>query len=77
MESKALAAYVLVEAAAVGQGIACQSGAALIRHLACIRGTHEANLTGRMDHEQVFDWVARLLATIVVLWFLWICGPVD
>jgi hypothetical protein len=77
IEHKALEAHVLVEAAAVWQGIAFQIRDAFIMHLAFIRGTQEANLTGLIDHEQVFDCVALLLATIVVLLFLWIFGPVD
>jgi hypothetical protein len=77
VEDKALEAQVLVEAAAVWQGIAFQIRAAFIMPRACIRGTQEAHLPGLMDHEQVFDRVALLLATIMVLLCRWSFGPVD
>jgi hypothetical protein len=61
----------------VWQGRAFQIRDTFIRHLAFIRGTHEAHVTGLMDHEQGFDRVALLLATIMVLLFRWIFGAVD
>ena len=77
VEDKTLEAHILVEATAVWQGIAFQIRDTFIMHLAFIRGTQEAHVTGLIDYEQVVDRVARLLATIMVLLFLWICGAVD
>ena len=77
VEYKALEAHILVEATPVWQGIAFQIRDAFIMHLAFIGGTQEANMTCFIDHEHVFDRVALLLATVVVLLFLWIFGAVD
>jgi hypothetical protein len=67
VEYKTLEAHILVEATAVWQAIACQIRDTFIMHLAFIRGTQEANVTALINHEQVFDRVALLLATIMVL----------
>jgi hypothetical protein len=67
---KALEALILVEATPVWQGLAFQIRDAFIMHLAFIGGTQEAHMTCFIDHEHVFDRVALLLATGVVLWFL-------
>jgi hypothetical protein len=37
----------------------------------------EANVTGLVDDQQVFDRVALLLTTVMVLLFLWIFRAVD
>jgi hypothetical protein len=76
-EEKALEAHILVEATAVWQGIALQFSQGFIRRLPCIRGTQEAHVTGLIDHEEVLDGVALLLATVVVLLVLGIGGAVD
>ena len=77
VEDKALEAHILVEATAVWQGIAFQIRDAFIMHLAFLRGTQEANVTGLIDHEEVFDRMALLLAAVVVLLVLGIGGAVD
>jgi hypothetical protein len=48
-----------------------------ILRLPCIRGTQEADVTGLIDHEEVLDPVALLLAAVVVLLVLRIDGAVD
>jgi hypothetical protein len=45
--------------------------------LPCIRRTQEAEMTGLIDHEEVFDRMARLLAAVVVLLVLGIGRSVD
>jgi hypothetical protein len=77
VEYKTLESPILGEATAVWQAIALQIRDAFIMHLAFIRGTQEAHVTALMNHEQVFDRVALLLATIMVLLFLWIFWAVD
>jgi hypothetical protein len=77
VESKTLKAPILVEAPAVWQGLAFEIRDAVIMHLACIRSTQEAKVTGLVDHAQVFDCVALLLATIMVLLCFWIFWAVD
>jgi hypothetical protein len=77
VEGKPLEAHILVEATPRWQAIACQIRNTFIMHLPFIRGTQEANVTGFVNYEQVFDRVALLFATIMVLLFLWIGGAVD
>jgi hypothetical protein len=77
VEDKTLEAPILVEATAVWQGIALQLSQAFLMRLPCIRGTQEAEVTGLIDHEEVLDRVARLLAAVVVLLVLGIGGAVD
>ena len=74
---KALKAHILVEATAVWQGRALQLRQAFIMRLAFIRGTQEADMTGLIDHEEVFDRVALFLATVVFLLVLGIGRAVD
>jgi hypothetical protein len=76
-EYKALEASILVEATAGWQGIALQLSQACIMRLPFIRGTQEAHVTGLIDHEEVRDRVALLLAAVVVLLVLGIGGAVD
>jgi len=45
--------------------------------LAFIRITQEANVTGLIDYEEVFDRVAFLLATVILLLVLRISRAVD
>jgi hypothetical protein len=61
----------------VWQGIAFQSRDAVIMPLAFIRSTQEAHVPGLIDHAQGFACVALLLATIMVLVFVWIFWAVD
>ena len=77
VEEKALEAHILVEATAVWQGIALQLRQAFIMRLSFIGGTQEADLTGLIDHEEVLDRVALLLAAVVFLLVLGIGGAVD
>ena len=77
VEDKALEAHILIEATAVWQGIAFQIREAFIMRLAFIGGTQEAHVTGLIDHEEVFDRMALLLAAVVVLLVLGIGWAVD
>jgi len=77
VQYKTLESYILVEATAAWQGIALQLSQTFIIRLAFIRGTQEANVTGLIDHEEVLDRVALLLAAVVFLLFLWIGWAVD
>jgi hypothetical protein len=77
VEPIALEAHILVEPTALWQGIAFKIRTAFIMRLAFIRGTQEAHVTGFIDHEQVFDRVALLLATVVVLLFLGVNRAMD
>ncbi len=77
VEDKALEAHILIETTPVREGIALQLCQAFIIGLPFIRGTQEANVTGLIDHEEVLDRVALLLAAVVVLLVLWIGRAVD
>ena len=77
VEDKALETHILVEATAMWQGIALQFSQAFIMCLPFIRGTQEADMTALIDHEEVLDRVALLLAAVVFLLALGIGGAVD
>ena len=77
IEDKPLEAHILVKATAVRQGMALQIRQAFIIRLPFIRGTQEADVTGLIDHEEVLDRVALLLAAVVFLLVLGIGGAVD
>lgn len=77
VEEKALEAPILIETTPVREGIALELGQAFIIGLAFIRGTQEANVTAFIDHEEVLDRVAPLLAAVVFLLVLGIGGAVD
>jgi hypothetical protein len=72
-----LEAHILVETTSRWEGIALQLSQAFIMRLPFIRGTQEANVTGLIDHEEVFDRVALFLATVVFLLVLGIGRAVD
>ena len=76
-QEKSLEALILIQATPGWQGIALQLRQAFIIRLPFIRGTQEADVTGLIDHEEVFDRVTLLLATVVFLLFLWISRAVD
>jgi hypothetical protein len=76
-QENSLNALTLIQATAGRQGIACQLGHPLIRGLSFIGVAQEAQVTGRVDHEEVFERVTRLLATVIVLLVLGICRAVD
>src|SRR6266542_7004357 len=65
--SIALEPHLLIETTATWEGLACQISQAFIMRLPCIGRTQEANVTGLIAHEEVFDCVALLLATGVFL----------
>ena len=73
----ALEPHVLIETTALWEGIAFQLSQAFIIRLPFIGGTQETNMTSLLDHEEVFDRMALLLAAVVVLLVLWIGGAVD
>ena len=73
----ALEPQILIETTATWEGIAFQIRQAFIMRLPCRGGTQEANGTGLIDHEEIFDGVALLLATIVFLLVLGIFGALD
>jgi hypothetical protein len=77
IEDKTLEAHILVEATAVWQGIVLQFSQGFIIGLPFIRGTQEADVTGLIDHEEVLDRVALLLAAVVFLLVLGIFGALD
>jgi hypothetical protein len=77
VEDKALEPPILVEATAMWQGIALQFSQAFSMCLPVIRGTQEAAMTALIDHEEVLERVALLLAAVVVLLALGIGGAVD
>jgi hypothetical protein len=76
-QDKSLEAHSLIEATPRREGIASQIGTALNRHLAFIGCTQETHVTGFIDHEEVFDRVAFLLATVILLLVLGIFRAVD
>src|SRR5919201_1416643 len=61
MQEKSLEALILIQATAGWQGIACQLGHALIRGFSFTGVAQEANVTGLIDHEEVFERVTLLL----------------
>ncbi len=76
-QEKALESRILIETTAGRQRIARQICSALIRRPAFIGGTQKANVTGLIDHEEVFDRVAFLLATVVLLLLLRVFRALD
>jgi hypothetical protein len=75
--NKPLESQILIETTPAGEAIACQIREAFIMRLAFIGVAQEANVTGLIDHKEVFDRVALFLATVVFLLFLWIGRAVD
>jgi hypothetical protein len=76
-EDNALEAHILVEATAVWPGIALQLGQLRIIGLPFVRGTPEAKGTGLLEHDEVLERVALLLAAGVVLLVRGIGGAVE
>ena len=66
-QEESLESGILIETTTGWQRIACQICDALIMRPAFIGGTQKAHVTGFMDHEEVFDRVACLLATVILL----------
>jgi hypothetical protein len=77
VKHKALESHLLIEVTPVWEGITGQLREAFVMCLAFHGLTQEADVTGRIDDEQVFDGVTRLLAAVVVLLVLWIDGVMD
>ena len=77
VEEKALEAHILIETTPVREGIALQLRQAFIIGLPFIRDTQEADVTALIDHEEVLDRVALLLAAVVFLLVLAIGGAMD
>jgi hypothetical protein len=77
VEDKALEAHILIETTPVGERIALQLRQAFIIGLPFIRGTQEADVTALIDHEEVLDRVALLLAAVVFLLVFGIGGAMD
>jgi hypothetical protein len=73
----ALEAPVLIQTTAGREGIPLQLREDFIMDLPFIGGTQEANLAGLIDHEEVFERVAFLLAAVVVLLVLGIGWAMD
>src|SRR5262245_60145604 len=77
VQLKALESQILIQVTPAWQGITGQIREAFVMFLAFDSVTQEANVTGLIDHEEVFDRVALFLATVVFLLFLWIGGAMD
>jgi hypothetical protein len=76
-QEKSLEALILIQAAAGWQGLACQLCHALIRGLSFTGVAQEAHVTGLIAHEEVFEGVTRLLATVIFLLVLGIFRAVE
>src|SRR5919198_193661 len=76
-QEKSLEALILIEATAGWKGIACQLGHALIRGFSFTGVAQEAHVTGLIDHEEVFERVTLLLATVIFVLLFGICRAVD
>ena len=76
-QDESLEALILIQTAATRQRIARQLGNRLIRCFPFIRSAQEANTTGLLNHKEVFERVAFLLATVVFLLLLWIFRAMD
>jgi hypothetical protein len=66
-QDESLESQILIEPTPSGQGVTRQVRQAFIMRLAFIGRTQEAHATGLIDHEEVFDRVAFLLATVILL----------
>ena len=77
MQEKSLEAPILIKATAGWQGIACQLCHALIRGFPFTGVAQEAHVTGLVDHEEVFERVAFLLTTVILLLLLRIFRTLD
>ena len=66
-QDDSLESQLLIEPTPSGQGVTRQVRQACIVRLAFRGRTQEAHATGRIDHEEVVDRVASLLATVILL----------
>ena len=76
-QGKALECTILCQLAAFRQLILRFVCNPFVMRFPFIGGTQEANMTGLIDHEEVFDRMALLLAAVVVLLVLGIGWAVD
>ena len=77
LQAESLEAFILIQTAARWQGIPSQLCHTLIRGFAFISVAQEAHMTRLRDHEEVFERVALLLATVIFLLLFGICRAVD
>src|SRR5215510_4981852 len=76
-QDESLEALVLIQTAPGGQGIACRLRQADIRGFTFTGGAQEVNLTPFINHEEVFECVPLLLATVVFFLLFRIFRPLD
>jgi hypothetical protein len=76
-QNKALESQILIETTPSRQGVTHEVCQAFIMRLAFIGVAQEAHVTGLIDHEEVFDRVALLLATVILLLLLGISRAMD
>jgi hypothetical protein len=76
-QDKALESQILIETTPSGQGVTHEVRQAFLMRLAFIGVAQEAHVTGLIDHEEVFDRVALLLATVILLLLLGISRAMD
>jgi hypothetical protein len=76
-QDKALESQILIETTPSGQGITHEVRQAFIMRLAFIGVAQEANVTGLIYDQQVFDRMALLLATVILLLLLGISRAMD
>jgi len=76
-QDKSLEAHILIETTSRGPGVTRQLRQAFIVHLAFIGRTQEAHVTGLIDHKEVFERGAFLLATVILLLVVGILRAVD
>jgi hypothetical protein len=76
-QAEALETLILIQTTPEGQGIACHLRHAEIGRFAFTGRTQEANVTALIDHEEVFERVPLLLATVIFCLLLRILRPLD
>jgi hypothetical protein len=77
IQAESLEAFILIQAAAGWQGLARPLCQALIRRFAFTGVAQEAKVARLIDHEEVFERVTLLLATVILLWLFGIFRAVD
>ena len=77
LQVEPLESLILIQAAARWQSIASELCHALIRGFAFRGVTQEAHATGLVDHQEVFQRVTLLLATVILLLLFGIGRAVD
>ena len=77
VQDEALEAQILIETTPGGQAIALQIRQAFIVSFPFIGGTQEANLTPLIDHKEVFERMALLLAAVIFLLLFGIPRAMD